>query len=125
GDAGVDPGPGVVVQVVAALERVELEQGLFRAAVEEGGLGIGLTRAHRVAGDLAGAGVGLLEHRVVAGAGEQRAQQGLRAVAGLARRSEEHTSELQSRENLVCRLLLEKKKNSSDYRVRRRPHPQR
>ena len=25
-------------------------------------------------------------------------------------RSEEHTSELQSRENLVCRLLLEKKK---------------
>src|SRR5690606_41426743 len=32
-------------------------------------------------------------------------------------RSEEHTSELQSRENLVCRLLLEKKKNNSkqDY----------
>src|SRR5690606_39702963 len=27
------------------------------------------------------------------------------------RRSEEHTSELQSRENLVCRLLLEKKKS--------------
>src|SRR5690606_40711702 len=27
----------------------------------------------------------------------------------LVRRSEEHTSELQSRENLVCRLLLEKK----------------
>src|SRR5207302_8841550 len=27
-------------------------------------------------------------------------------------RSEEHTSELQSRENLVCRLLLEKKKRS-------------
>src|SRR5436309_7586563 len=28
-----------------------------------------------------------------------------------AARSEEHTSELQSRENLVCRLLLEKKKD--------------
>src|SRR5690606_40508235 len=28
----------------------------------------------------------------------------------VALRSEEHTSELQSRENLVCRLLLEKKK---------------
>src|SRR5690606_29734202 len=28
-------------------------------------------------------------------------------------RSEEHTSELQSRENLVCRLLLEKKKKQS------------
>src|SRR3712207_7283298 len=29
-----------------------------------------------------------------------------------ASRSEEHTSELQSRQYLVCRLLLEKKKNS-------------
>src|SRR5690606_41205580 len=29
-------------------------------------------------------------------------------------RSEEHTSELQSRENLVCRLLLEKKKNKAE-----------
>src|SRR5690606_41724762 len=29
---------------------------------------------------------------------------------GFTERSEEHTSELQSRENLVCRLLLEKKK---------------
>src|SRR5690606_41833485 len=29
-------------------------------------------------------------------------------------RSEEHTSELQSRENLVCRLLLEKKNRQSD-----------
>src|SRR3712207_8641557 len=30
-----------------------------------------------------------------------------------ARRSEEHTSELQSRQYLVCRLLLEKKKQTS------------
>src|SRR3712207_8197333 len=30
-------------------------------------------------------------------------------------RSEEHTSELQSRQYLVCRLLLEKKKNKEDY----------
>src|SRR5690606_39834373 len=30
------------------------------------------------------------------------------------RRSEEHTSELQSRENLVCRLLLEKKKEHDE-----------
>src|SRR2546430_12906009 len=34
---------------------------------------------------------------------------GVMAVA--VRRSEEHTSELQSQSNLVCRLLLEKKKN--------------
>src|SRR5690606_39575072 len=33
-----------------------------------------------------------------------------RALAPALQRSEEHTSELQSRENLVCRLLLEKKK---------------
>src|SRR3712207_7119713 len=38
------------------------------------------------------------------------ARQGL-ALRLLALRSEEHTSELQSRQYLVCRLLLEKKKN--------------
>src|SRR2546427_3450714 len=35
-------------------------------------------------------------------------------VPGKAARSEEHTSELQSQSNLVCRLLLEKKKNDTD-----------
>src|SRR5438105_5993953 len=34
----------------------------------------------------------------------------------LANRSEEHTSELQSRVDLVCRLLLEKKKRSNQLR---------
>src|SRR5215203_7482036 len=33
-------------------------------------------------------------------------------AAAVPRRSEEHTSELQSRQYLVCRLLLEKKKNA-------------
>src|SRR5688572_31091381 len=32
------------------------------------------------------------------------------------RRSEEHTSELQSQSNLVCRLLLEKKKNKQEIK---------
>src|SRR2546430_8898131 len=32
-------------------------------------------------------------------------------------RSEEHTSELQSQSNLVCRLLLEKKKDRPQYRL--------
>src|SRR5436309_4237290 len=32
-------------------------------------------------------------------------------------RSEEHTSELQSRENLVCRLLLEKKNRTLSHRL--------
>src|SRR5262245_64899411 len=32
-------------------------------------------------------------------------------------RSEEHTSELQSLRHLVCRLLLEKKKNKNEYNI--------
>src|SRR3712207_8211770 len=36
---------------------------------------------------------------------------------GELRRSEEHTSELQSRQYLVCRLLLEKKKKITEYVV--------
>src|SRR3712207_8974404 len=61
-----------------------------------------------------------LEVRVVAGFGEAGPERGLtrsvhghewmRVVAGGVGRSEEHTSELQSRQYLVCRLLLEKKK---------------
>src|SRR5690606_41276253 len=70
--------------------------------------------------------VGVVEraHQVVRGGLGRRIRRvgrvgrGLGEVAGLAEgavdlvggRSEEHTSELQSRENLVCRLLLEKKK---------------
>src|SRR2546430_13316863 len=52
-----------------------------------------------------------ISHRGVSGAAYRR-----RIVAGgcagwqTRRRSEEHTSELQSQSNLVCRLLLEKKK---------------
>src|SRR2546430_13457737 len=57
------------------------------------------------------------------GDGWVSAGEGLEGVVGLAgdegragveyeRRSEEHTSELQSQSNLVCRLLLEKKKHN-------------
>src|SRR5690606_42035148 len=42
--------------------------------------------------------------------GQQQRVAIARAVVSNPERSEEHTSELQSRENLVCRLLLEKKK---------------
>src|SRR6266511_5239855 len=45
------------------------------------------------------------------GYGPQRPCRRCRPSSGRSRpRSEEHTSELQSREKLVCRLLLEKKK---------------
>src|SRR2546430_12957449 len=43
-----------------------------------------------------------------------------RAAGGL--RSEEHTSELQSQSNLVCRLLLEKKKNEDQLYARHHQH---
>src|SRR2546426_6546047 len=56
--------------------------------------------------------VGLLEHgeRLAHGIPDRAAVPGLR-VEIAQHRSEEHTSELQSPCNLVCRLLLEKKKN--------------
>src|SRR2546430_13208829 len=44
----------------------------------------------------------------------RRRQDHERALQG---RSEEHTSELQSQSNLVCRLLLEKKNNSESFTV--------
>src|SRR2546430_13064933 len=37
--------------------------------------------------------------------------------SGNLKRSEEHTSELQSQSNLVCRLLLEKKKNNCEMKL--------
>src|SRR2546427_913224 len=47
--------------------------------------------------------------------GDARAEQGV--LAHRAHRSEEHTSELQSQSNLVCRLLLEKKKNTTSQEI--------
>src|SRR3712207_8772793 len=43
----------------------------------------------------------------------------VRSLASMAARSEEHTSELQSRQYLVCRLLLEKKKHKMSLLSRR------
>src|SRR2546430_8486802 len=58
-----------------------------------------------VAGEAArGLGTVALAHRLAVGFG----------VLTTESRSEEHTSELQSQSNLVCRLLLEKKKNMRD-----------
>src|SRR5690242_20806426 len=44
-----------------------------------------------------------------------RSAQCVRRSIPAARRSEEHTSELQSHVNLVCRLLLEKKKKKDKH----------
>src|SRR2546429_7353693 len=65
---------------------------------------------HRAAG---GVGVGQLEEAELLGGPQDH----LLAEAGEVR-SEEHTSELQSRLHLVCRLLLEKKKKNDYYLFR-------
>src|SRR5690606_40733350 len=53
----------------------------------------------------------LSDHNIATVMTDSRHESGTERAAEVARmRSEEHTSELQSRENLVCRLLLEKKK---------------
>src|SRR2546430_10270904 len=61
--------------------------------------------------------LGVLLHHVVAERPDARGDGQVHDGPGPHRRahhrSEEHTSELQSQSNLVCRLLLEKKKNNS------------
>src|SRR3712207_8064230 len=66
--------------------------------------------------------VGRQPHPQAAGVAEPEVARGLDRVEGAGRRvdpalgeerSEEHTSELQSRQYLVCRLLLEKKKQQT------------
>src|SRR5688572_28408602 len=52
-------------------------------------------------------------NRILSGASVDEGVVPQREEEGLVLRSEEHTSELQSQSNLVCRLLLEKKKNNA------------
>src|SRR2546430_3887944 len=59
-------------------------------------------------------------HRPAAADARQQARRAGGSTRGGHRRrdrSEEHTSELQSQSNLVCRLLLEKKKNKITHAV--------
>src|SRR2546428_2231485 len=60
---------------------------------------------------------GKYERYVLIAARHSRSSATSRSPTPEISRSEEHTSELQSRSDLVCRLLLEKKKNS------KRPSP--
>src|SRR2546422_5323063 len=77
---------------------------LFRSAVRHGRSG-GAHRCSRLKG--CDTRLGVDEERVEAGVAWSRST----TSRSPSRRSEEHTSELQSRLHLVCRLLLEKKKN--------------
>src|SRR3712207_7648950 len=70
-------------------------------------------RLHRQEHGAVGASIGTVGNdRGVAHTGARR---WLAPVEGV--RSEEHTSELQSRQYLVCRLLLEKKKKNKDNSI--------
>src|SRR2546430_8938278 len=78
---------------------------LFRSLSQE--------RAPRIRGRGAARHVRLSLHRIVADRVARRPQQVAHQKDPGLPRSEEHTSELQSQSNLVCRLLLEKKKITS------------
>src|SRR6267143_6498584 len=110
-------GPLRLVPLAAALAALDPARSLLGVLpAERAG------RAHRgLSDELAGRDVLLQEHRPAGGpGGAVRLATGLRGRprpaqvdpggAGSRRRSEEHTSELQSQFHLVCRLLLEKKK---------------
>src|SRR5260370_13640563 len=86
---------------------------LFRSREPETGSGNRAQRAGR--GDRGGARE-RARHRTGVGQARPRA-------AGGAARSEEHTSELQSHLNLVCRLLLEKKTTAADTSLASRAAP--
>src|SRR5258708_26858866 len=89
---------------------------------EYGGSGLGITEAALMMQAVAASGAGFsgasaihmnifgLNPVVVFGSDEQKARFLPPLIAGDEKRSEEHTSELQSPDHLVCRLLLEKKK---------------
>src|SRR3712207_8773965 len=66
-----------------------------------------LRQVHALGGRL----IGVHDEVLVEGLGDERGEGGAELCDGDETRSEEHTSELQSRQYLVCRLLLEKKKS--------------
>src|SRR2546430_12699544 len=70
-----------------------------------------------------GQAVGGRRHQAAQGPSRRQNQSGRLKPAGarVFLRSEEHTSELQSQSNLVCRLLLEKKKNTRQSHLRLAP----
>src|SRR5690349_23640495 len=64
--------------------------------------------------DLAVPALGRRERRALGRIDQPRGRRHRRRRRRDVRRSEEHTSELQSRRDLVCRLLLEKKKKKTE-----------
>src|SRR5690625_6989118 len=93
----------LTAQVKDELARLHVERPCCRRAE--------LSATFRFAGGLQIVSPQVIDHRIVV---EAELDSGIaaRRVRKYIMRSEEHTSELQSRGHLVCRLLLEKKKES-------------
>src|SRR2546427_3121229 len=87
-----------------ALPRATFDPILLRAAARAGAVVRESTRVQDLLWD------GRAVAGVVARGGGDGKRETWRARVVVGARSEEHTSELQSQSNLVCRLLLEKKK---------------
>src|SRR5258708_29722836 len=86
---------------------------LFRSELPYDALLFGAGRKANVEHlDLNTAGVHVARHGVEADEYLRTSNPHIYAVSGDLYRSEEHTSELQSPDHLLCRLLLEKKKES-------------
>src|SRR3712207_7916880 len=80
---------------------------LFRSPFEQ----VTMRGEHRPGDGVLAATAWILDRQLVVAIAKRRLGLGLiGALGAVGQRSEEHTSELQSRQYLVCRLLLEKKK---------------
>src|SRR2546427_6012296 len=97
-----------VVQVQAVLEGGRHARELVATAHD---VEVGVAVAVRVEEH----GAQVLRHAILL---EDAAVAAHEAAVGLLDRSEEHTSELQSQSNLVCRLLLEKKKKKEQLNLK-------
>src|SRR5690606_143527 len=113
--AGSEPVGCVALRPVDA-ERAEMKRLYLRPAAR--GLGVGRQLVERICERARGAGYRWVCLDTLPGmtaAAQLYRSMGFVAIEPYVFnpiRSEEHTSELQSRENLVCRLLLEKKKQT-------------
>src|SRR3712207_8869847 len=86
---------------------------LFRSRAHGELVHVGLAEEHRaIAEQVGGDGAFVGRHEIAEDAAARGGADALRAE-----RSEEHTSELQSRQYLVCRLLLEKKNETPAART--------
>src|SRR3712207_5895710 len=126
-EAGLVYLPGTVVMFVVSGATSALGERVSARTMVAGGLGlVAVGMALMVMADESSSWTALLPGVLVASVGCGLFNPAVTAVAlgsVPGARSEEHTSELQSRQYLVCRLLLEKKKNKIKHELTQYPTP--